>query len=133
MSDVTVSFLLQIEDAMLMFDKQTNRHRGKYCATTVFYIIFLFLKKYVLICWFLICISSYTSTIFCWTICRCKKLKFKCLFFMLPLKLTKYHEVNFIYSSLFLLVITLLFVLFNKYSLIETDIDFYSGKQTIIE
>lgn len=22
-------FLLQIEDAMLMFDKQTNRHRGK--------------------------------------------------------------------------------------------------------
>lgn len=24
-----MSFLLQIEDAMLMFDKQTNRHRGK--------------------------------------------------------------------------------------------------------
>lgn len=30
-----MSFLLQIEDAMLMFDKQTNRHRGKYLFITL--------------------------------------------------------------------------------------------------
>lgn len=28
--NINVVLFLQIEDAMLMFDKQTNRHRGKH-------------------------------------------------------------------------------------------------------
>lgn len=36
-----MSFLLQIEDAMLMFDKQTNRHRGKWLVIISIYFKFI--------------------------------------------------------------------------------------------